>query len=273
MILLALALTGLCFGSFVNALVWRLHEQTKGRKDKRLSIMTGRSMCLSCGHELTTIDLVPVFSWLVLRGRCRYCKAAIPDTPVAELAVSAMFVISYLLWPTAITGIEALFFGFWLIFLTGFAALIIYDVRWTVLPDRITYPLLSLAIVQAFLKVIYNTDHIGRFAVGFWGLVVGGGIFYLIFQLSDGRWIGGGDVKLGAMLGLITGGPIKAMLVLFMAALIGSGYSLPLLAAKKIKRDSQVPFGPFLIIACIIVQLTGTGLVDWYKRKFLPFTP
>src|SRR6185369_3402365 len=103
-----LALLGLIFGSFVNALTWRLHEQEKlaGKKGKKaadrrqaLSISTGRYMCSNCGHELAAKDLVPVFSWLWLRGKCRYCGARIPDSPIVELATGLLFALSYAAWP------------------------------------------------------------------------------------------------------------------------------------------------------------------------------
>src|SRR3712207_2755294 len=98
MVYLAFLFFGLCLGSFVNALVWRIHEQDILREKERLSsadkqrleklsISKGRSMCMHCGHELAAKDLVPVFSWLYLRGKCRYCKHVIPDSPVAELLV------------------------------------------------------------------------------------------------------------------------------------------------------------------------------------------
>jgi leader peptidase (prepilin peptidase)/N-methyltransferase len=93
--------TRLCLGSFVNALIWRLHTQEglKSKKERtKYSITKGRSMCMHCKHTLSTIDLIPVFSWIYLRGKCRYCGYTIPDNPISELLTPTLFVISYLYW-------------------------------------------------------------------------------------------------------------------------------------------------------------------------------
>ncbi len=270
MIVLMLGILGLCLGSFVNALVWRTYQRNRGKKSKDLSILTGRSICTHCSHNLKAIDLVPVLSWLWLRGKCRYCHKPIEDSPLSELITAGLFIASYLWWPNALHGSEVLFFGFWLVFLTGFMALIIYDKRWLVLPDRIIYPLLGLAAVQTIIKVALGPANLANFTAAVWGLAIGGGIFYLLFQISDGQWIGGGDVKLGAILGLILGGPVQSAIMLFLAAVLGSGFSLPLLVTKKLKANSQVPFGPFLIVSTILMQLFGLALIGWYKRLFLP---
>src|SRR6185369_16739060 len=100
MIVFVLVLLGLIFGSFINALVYRIHA---GR-----NWVSERSECMSCHHPLAAKDLIPVFSWLYLRGKCRYCKKPIPDSPIVELALPALFVVSYLLWTTPLDG-RALF--------------------------------------------------------------------------------------------------------------------------------------------------------------------
>ncbi len=89
------------------------------------------------------------------------------------------------------------------------------------------------------------------------------------FQFSGGKWIGGGDVKMAVALGILIGGPINAILMLFLASLGGSLVALPLLVAGKAKRKTQVPFGPFLIAATYIVYLFGEQITIWYERVFL----
>jgi prepilin signal peptidase PulO-like enzyme (type II secretory pathway) len=90
------------------------------------------------------------------------------------------------------------------------------------------------------------------------------GLFYLLFQLSKGTWIGGGDVKLAIALGLIAGDPLRAMLILFMASLVGTLAALPTLIKNKNKRGIKLPFGPLLIAGTIIVQLFGADMIAWY---------
>jgi prepilin signal peptidase PulO-like enzyme (type II secretory pathway) len=276
MIVLLLIVFGVCLGSFVNALVWRLHEQGKLKKAKKksgtspdLSIVKGRSMCPHCHHALAAKDLIPVLSWLQLRGKCRYCHKPYDDTPLTELLVPLLFLLSYAYWPLTFNTRGELLFVFWLVFLVGFVALIIYDIRWQLLPNRIVYPLLGLAIIEVLLMVGLFDGRLMTLRSDVLGAAIGGGIFYLLFQVSNGRWIGGGDVKLGAVLGLIVGGPWPALLLLFLASCLGSLTAVPLLLTGKAKRSTRLAFGPFLIVAAIIVYLFGASMIAWYRRQVL----
>jgi prepilin signal peptidase PulO-like enzyme (type II secretory pathway) len=263
MIIVVLAVVGLCLGSFVNALVWRLHER---------KTMQGRSMCPQCGHQLAAQDLVPVLSWLWLRGKCRYCgKPISPQYPVVELATALVFVASYIWWPLELTGAQTAIFVIWLAILAGLMALLVYDLRWYLLPNRLIYPLSGLALLMAVIRIAAAPDIQKELLYTVLAVLVGGGIFYLLFQLSKGKWIGGGDVKLGWMLGLMVGTPARALLLIFIASVLGTAVSLPLLSSGKLKRTSVIPFGPFLIIAAIIVQLFGAGMLEWYRRTFITF--
>ncbi|MDB5168685.1 MAG: hypothetical protein JWO41_41 [Candidatus Saccharibacteria bacterium] len=274
MIILMLAVYGVALGSFVNALVWRIHAQSKETAKKspnskqldRLSISKGRSMCPHCKHELAAKDLVPVFSWLSLRGKCRYCKAPISvQYPIVELITGALFVASYLWWPNQLQGLEVGVFVLWLALLVGLIALLVYDLRWMLLPDRLVFPLTGLAALQALVAVTASDRPVVALINVVAAVAVGGGLFYVLFQVSAGKWIGGGDVKLGWLLGLSVGTPAKALLFIFLAALLGSLVSIPLVAVHKLKGKSVIPFGPFLIIAAIVTQLFGTAIIHWYR--------
>ncbi|HEX9153580.1 MAG TPA: prepilin peptidase [Candidatus Saccharimonadales bacterium] len=255
MVLLLLIVIGLVLGSFVNALVWRLHENKNWVSD--------RSECTHCHHKLGPLDLIPVVSWVALHGNCRYCHQKIEDSPFTELMLPALFVISYLCWPVDLAGKGLIEFVFWLVFLVGFAALIVYDLRWFLLPNKIVFPLVALAVIQVVVVTVYRHDVLLLLqAVG--GATAVGGIFYVLFQVSDGAWIGGGDVKLGIVLGLLAGGVIEGFLVLFAASLAGLMAALPSLLQGKAKRKTQIPFGPFLILGLVIVQLFGADVINWY---------
>ncbi len=272
MIVLFMIAFGLVGGSFINALVWRLHAQQKAKSKKqkaKLSILRGRSMCPNCRHQLAVLDLIPVFSWLWLRGRCRYCHRPIDDNPLVEALLPAAFVLSYFYWPLSFDSHGSMLFGLWLIFLTGFMALAVYDLRWMLLPNRLVYPLLGLAVGQVLLVTL--VFHGGRATLGTagLGLLIDGGLFYALFQLSGGRWIGGGDVKLGALIGLLVGGPGNALLVLFLASLGGCLIALPLLLTGRATRTSRLPFGPFLLLAAVVTYLFGADLISWYRHLFL----
>ena len=261
-----LTVLGLCFGSFTNALVWRLHKQASSSKKGAYSISRGRSMCPHCKHQLQALDLIPIVSWVALRGRCRYCGKPIPDTPLPELLLPLLYLFSYLYWPLKFYGEGITLFIFWLLFLVGFMALALYDYKWQMLPNRVLFPLAGLALLELCLQLVLFKGglHVALGAVS--GVLTGGGIFWILFQLSGGTWIGGGDVKLGALLGLILGGVTRSLLMIFGASLLGTLIMLPLLGQGKAKKTTRVPFGPFLIISAIILQLFGMSLISWYKR-------
>ncbi len=273
MIYIILGLLGLCFGSFVNAAVWRLHKQevTKSKKQKeQYSITRGRSMCPHCQHTLATRDLIPVLSWLELKGKCRYCKKPISwQYPAVELVTALLFIASYIWWPHGFNAGGLLQFGLWLVFLIGFMILLVYDLLWYLLPDRVVFPLVWLALAQVLVLATIYGGGLHAVTTAIWGVLVASGLFYLLFQISGGKWIGGGDVKLGVVLGLLLGGPVQSMLMIFTASLLGTLVALPLMLMGKAKASSRVPFGPFLIVATIIVYLFGASLIVWAKHTLL----
>lgn len=270
MIVVLLVLWGLCFGSFVNALVWRLYTQPKAKsmklKASDLSVLKGRSMCVHCHHTLAWYDLVPVISWLVLGGKCRYCNKPVSwQYPLVELSTATMFIVSYIFWPHGFDLAGIVQFVYWLIFLVGFIALMVYDFRWMRLPNKIVYPLLWLAVSQVIIISAIRGDISGLLVAAF-GSVALGGLFYCLFQISAGKWIGGGDVKLGFVLGLLAGGFLESMLILFIASIIGTLGSLPMLTKGKKGLKKRIPFGPMLILGCLIVYLFGASILDWYMN-------
>lgn len=271
MIIVLLIVLGLCAGSFVNALVWRLHQlqhkNLSAKQQNTLSVVRGRSMCTDCKHLLSATDLVPVFSWLYLRGKCRYCRKCISvQYPIVELLTAGLFAVSYIYWPVAVSGRGLFDIVVWLFALVGLVALTAYDLKWMLLPNTIVYKLMSLAIFGVLVDAFVFNQTDALFAAIYGGLV-GGGIFYVLFQVSKGKWIGGGDVKLGALLGILVGGPMNALAMLFVASLLGCIVSAVLLIFKKANPTSRIPFGPFLIVAAIIIKLFGVGLIVWYQNR------
>jgi len=273
MIIAFLVVVGLCFGSFVNALVFRLHMQSKKSsklkaQSSKYSITKGRSMCPNCKHTLAARDLIPVLSWLELRGKCRYCHKKFDDTPLSELLVSALFVLSYVFWPYTWTSASMALFVLWLMILVGFVALVIYDYRWYLLPNRIIFPLQAIAAVVAIVNLATYPE---LFSMGslLLGLLLSAGLFWALFAVSKGKWIGFGDVKLAVVIGLILGRPDQALLMLFGASAIGSLVAVPLLVTGKATRSTRLPFGPFLIVATIIAFLFGMSIINWYKTQLL----
>ncbi|HSH18091.1 MAG TPA: prepilin peptidase [Candidatus Saccharimonadales bacterium] len=292
LIFITLIAVGLCLGSFVNAFVWRHYAQaqlaeerdaladtkTPAAAEKRqaldtrraeLSIVRGRSMCTHCKHPLAARDLIPVVSFLWLGGKCRYCGHKIEDSPLAELLTPLLFIISYVGWPRELQGMEWLFFVLWLLLLVGFVALVLYDLRWFLLPHSIVLPLIALAVVYVLLLATVGQGGVPVLVGAFSGAVLISGIFYLLYWISKEQWIGGGDVTLGFLLGLLSGGPAKALLLVFLASFIGTLIALPLLLLGRAGRGTRLPFGPLLILAGIIVVLFGDRIIRWYTGQFL----
>jgi prepilin signal peptidase PulO-like enzyme (type II secretory pathway) len=268
-IALILFVLGLSWGSFVNALVWRLHEQ-KGHKkpDKSLSVLNGRSMCVHCRHELAWYDLIPLFSWLWLHGHCRYCKKPISKQyPVVELVGGLIFTGSYLLWPQVVHADgQWLLLTTWLVSSVGLLALLIYDVRWMLLPNKIIYPTLTVAFIGrlAYLILFENRPDHGLLL---WVLAVliSSGVFYVLYMVND-KWIGFGDVRLGLITGTLLADPQKSLAMIFIASLLGSLIAAPDLIRGKKTLASRLPYGPFLIAATAIMVLWGDSLLNWYKN-------
>lgn len=280
MVIAILAVLGLAWGSFANALVWRLYERSKlansakkaGERAKSsltasdLSIWRGRSMCPNCHHTLAALDLIPLASWLILRGKCRYCHKPISvQYPLVEALSALVFVGSYVLWPLTLASAASLaVFGLWLVMIIILVTLALYDLKWQLLPDKLVIALAVAALAQAVVAIASSGDPLKSLIDRAIAAAIGGGIFYIILIISSGKWIGGGDVKLGFVIGLIAATPAKSVLLIFLAALAGTLVSLPLLVSKKLKRSSAVAFGPFLILATALVVLFGQAIINWY---------
>lgn len=277
MIIALLIVLGLCFGSFVNALVWRLRQQSlpkkrRAAKDAELSIVTGRSMCPHCKHTLAWYDLLPVVSWLGLQGKCRYCKSPVSvQYPLVELLTAVAFVVSYVAWPISLdSGLAQIQFVFWLVSLIFMAALLVYDLKWMLLPNRLTGPFSIVTAVYALIGLsLHDGSTQGALISLFGAVTVTAGLFYLLFRMSDGRWIGGGDVKLAVGLGLLVGSIELGFLLLLTASVLGLVIMLPSVIKGKSGLSAKLPFGPFLILGTIVTVLVGNELVDWYINTVL----
>lgn len=270
LILAGLFLLGLCFGSFVNALVWRLRQQELVKN--KFSILGGRSQCPNCGHKLAAGNLIPILSWLFLRGRCRYCNKPISiQYPLVELLAAIVFVLSYVFWPAPFSNGQWLLFVTWLACSVGLLALAIYDLKWMLLPNRILYPTLFIALIGQLGYILFFADNKAHNS---WlltlSVLVASGFFAAIYLVSKGRWIGFGDVRLGLIIGVLLATPAKSFMVIFLASVLGMLFMLPALASGRKNLTSKLPFGPFLIIATGLSLLFGSSLIDAYKHLFLP---
>lgn len=235
-------LLGLAVGSFLNCVIFRLE---KGESPWR-----GRSHCFACQKELGIRDLLPVVSFVWQKGKCRYCHKKISwQYPLVELAAALSFVLAAwfrLGWAREI-AFEWLFRD-WL-FISFLIIIFVYDLRYYLILDRVVLPAIIIALsVNLLLGVAWINLLIG--------VLVGGLFFLLQYLVSSGRWLGGGDIRLGVLMGAILGWPGVAVAIT-LAYFIGSIVSLSLLAFKKKTWQSQLPLGTFLTAAVLIAMYWG----------------
>ena len=256
-------LTGLAVGSFLNCVIYRL--EIGG------SFLKGRSFCPFCKHKLFWFDLIPVFSFLFLRAKCRYCKKPISvQYPLVELATGILFV---LLWNYELgimnykfLSFEFIIYFLFLILISSFLILIfVFDLKHYIIPDKVVLPAIIIIFIYNLQFLIFkNFSTFNRLILSGFGAA---GFFLLIFLLSKGRAMGGGDVKLGFLMGFLLGFP-DILPALFFTFLIGAIIGIGLILTKKKKLKSEVPFGPFLVLGTYIAIFWGQALVNWYLSLF-----
>jgi len=256
---------GLAFGSFALAMVDRMKTNRDWVK--------GRSQCESCKHVLRPIDLIPLLSWLSTGGKCRYCTKKLSIAyPLTELFVGLAFLFSYVFWPHSLSGFLPIsMFIVWLIALVVMAGLFLFDIRWFLLPNKLIRPLIGLGLIWMVLDIAKDGVSVSIVVSYVLAVLVGAGVFLLLYMMSSGRWIGDGDIRLGVAIGLFAGSPLEAWFCIFLASVIGVLASTPLvLRTKKNKRlKLKIPFGPVLIIALYFTVLFGSQILDWYKAEVL----
>jgi prepilin signal peptidase PulO-like enzyme (type II secretory pathway) len=282
-IYVALVLVGACMGSFAGATVWRLrarqlvrdkknHEAVSGKEFNKLEklahtkLSSDRSRCLHCDYTLKWYDLIPVVSWLSLRGKCRNCHKPIGYFELLiELGVIAFFVVSYALWPfTLDTGLEITRFIIWLVSGVVLAMLFSYDAKWFLLPDRLTIVLAMLGVGTVAIAAVQSGNPLLSILSALGSVAILSGLYLGLYLISKGKWVGFGDVKLGVGLALLLIDWQLALIALFLANLIGSLIVIPGLASGKLKRSSRVPFGPLLILGAILAQFIGPAILSFY---------
>ncbi|MFZ2190524.1 MAG: prepilin peptidase [Candidatus Magasanikiibacteriota bacterium] len=244
--LLIIFILGSIFGSFLNAVVYRIHEKKS---------LWERSECPNCHKQIKWYDNVPILSFLILKGKCRNCKQKISwQYPLVELVMGILFVI-----PTFLVY-HANFFV--LIILLSFQWLIIFDLAFIFLYDLKYQEILELSIWPlAILLFLMNAS--GALVFTLIGIAIGGGFFLLQYLISKGKWIGGGDIRLGILMGIILGWKLT-ILALFVAYLLGGAVGSYLLITKKKEKNSEIAFGTFLVIGTLVSMWWGDRIVNWY---------
>lgn len=248
-IIILSSLLGLAVGSFLNCVIFRL--------EKGESFWRGRSHCFSCKKILRWQDLIPVFSFACRRGRCHYCGKKISwQYPLVELAAALLFGLAAIFQPaTDLVNWLSWLLRDWL-FISFLIIIFVYDFKHYLILDKVIWP----AVIFA---VLLNLSLHFPLMILILGAVFGTAFFLLQYTLSRGRWLGGGDVRLGLLLGLMLGWP-GIVMAITIAYFIGSVFSLFLIISKKKSWRSQLPLGTFLTVAAVITMFWGEQILQWY---------
>ncbi|MCK5085609.1 prepilin peptidase [Candidatus Parcubacteria bacterium] len=272
---------GLVIGSFLNVVIFRLETSDK--------IINDRSKCLYCDHRLSWYDLVPVLSFLFLKGKCRYCGKKISfQYPIVEITTGLLFVLVCCYFPF-VSNISLLIK--WLFLFYILSALIIvffYDLKHFIIPDKIIFPAVIVALIYNLISDFISSSgakfdyffinnsinsQLYLFLLGsqffntFIAALVGFLFLFLILLMTKGKGMGGGDVKLAFLMGLVLGWPVL-LLAMLMSFILGSIYGIPLIILGRKKMNSMVPFGPFLVMGTFIALFWGNEIISWYIQTF-----
>jgi len=272
----SVSLFGLAIGSFLNVVIWRA---------KNGETILGRSRCPQCKKLIAWYDNIPLLSFILLKGRCRNCKSKISwQYPLVELATALLFLIAFYNKFGLSDVSEAIsyklsaisLFRDWFL-IAAMVVIFVIDLRWYLILDVISLP--AAAIIFIFNLLVGDPTHNLCRLENLWscnplswsGLlisaIIGGSFFLIQFLVSHGRWVGGGDIRLGFLMGLALGWPqilIALMLAYFAGAIVGLG----LMAIGKKQWGSMLPFGVFLAPATIATLFWGKEILHWYLNIF-----
>lgn len=242
---------GTIVGSFLNAVIYRL-----GREK---SAFEGRSYCPNCKHTLSWRDLVPIFSFLVLSGRCRYCRKAISwQYPLVEIATGILFlIVVFFNFPNLLA------IGYLLVIVSLLVVIFVYDLLHYIIPDNVVYPAIAFSTAWVILNVVFGTYTIGQGLDYLYSALGAAGFFLLIVLVSKGKWMGVGDIKLAFFMGLVLSLP-GILVALFFAFFSGAIIGLGLIMAGKRGLKSEIPFGPFLVSGTFFALFFGEKIANWY---------
>ncbi|WP_027363474.1 prepilin peptidase [Desulfotruncus alcoholivorax] len=236
-------LLGTCIGSFLNVCIFRIPEKR--------TVIAGSSYCCACGQKLNFLDMVPILSYLFLKGRCRYCGARLSiQYPLVELLSGVMFLLIFIKHGF---GLSSLMLG---VFVSILIIAAVIDIHHRIIPDGLVVVGLLAGIP---LTVFQSTDKLVNGVIGFFTA----GIIMLVIAVVSKGGMGGGDIKLSALMGLYLGWQ-GVFLALFISFFFGGMTGIYLLLSGRKGRKDPVPFGPFLALGAVLAALWGNELLAWY---------
>ncbi len=248
-------------GSFLNCVVYRLSV-----KD---NFIKGRSYCPYCKEKINNIDLVPLFSFLFLKGKCRNCSQKISwQYPIVEFLTGALFLFIFIFYQNYIYTLSDIA---WMIYVITiffiFLIVFIYDLKYFIIPDETVISLIVISFLWHLFNFLNGSFLFNEILIYFLS-GVGASLFFLFFYLiSKGNWMGFGDVKIALPMGFFLGFP-NIFIALFLSFMIGAFVGTIMVLLKKKEMKSEVPFAPFLILGTFIAFFWGDFLLTSYLMFF-----
>lgn len=245
---------GSIVGSFLNVCIYRM--------PRKLSIILPSSRCPSCNMPIKPYDNIPLLSFLFLGGRCRVCKAGIPFRyPTVEFLNAALYVL--VLWRFGFVLHTAVYF----IFCSALIVITFIDLDFQIIPDRITLPGIPIGLIAGsfLLPDPFMRYSLLGYKASVIGFLTGGGLFYAVAVLSRGG-MGGGDIKMMAMVGSLMGWK-SVLLTTFLGSLTGAVLGISLMVFKGKGRKTKIPFGPFLALGALVTLFYGQEILNWYLNR------
>jgi len=255
LIYLFVFILGSAVGSFLNCVIYRLETSQ--------DFVFGRSFCPHCKHLLNWKDLIPILSFLILKGKCRYCQKRISfQYPLVEISTAFLFLLNFYQFRNHITLYSLIDLIFLFIISSFLVVIFVYDLKHYLIPDNVIYLATGLTLFYQFFKV-WNFGHWSLFEI--WNLVIGvlpSLFFLMIILISRETWMGFGDFKLSILMGLLLGWP-KILIAIFFAFLSGAVVGIILILLKQKTMKSQIPFAPFLIFGFFIALFFGGEILEF----------
>jgi leader peptidase (prepilin peptidase)/N-methyltransferase len=248
---------GAVIGSFLNVVILR-HNTGE-------SVVYSSSRCFSCNKKLKWRELIPIFSFLIQKGKCRHCQSKISwQYPIVEFITGLVFVLIF--WK--IYDYSLLITGYWFLIFSLFIIISVYDIRHQIIPNGPVYFLIILSFLNLLRNSnleIRNSDLLSNFLAG----VAFFAFFFLIWLVSKGKGMGLGDAKISLAVGWLMGlgsGLIALLFSFWLAAIFG--VLLLIFASKNFTLKSRIPFGPFLALGALVVFLFGSNILQIYFNLF-----
>lgn len=251
--LLIIFISGIIIGSFLNVCIYRIPENE--------SILFPWSHCPNCKTQIKPYDNIPIISFFILNGKCRTCQKNISlRYPLVELTTGIIFSLFYYRFGFTIDFIPGI------IFISSLIVITFIDIEYNIIPNIITLPLIIFFNFFGLYKYLVNND-IYLLIDPFTGLIIGGVILYIIAWISKGG-MGGGDIKLAALIGSALGLK-KVLITLFLAFIIGGIFGAVLIITGKKNKKDKIAFAPFICLGSIITLIWGKEIIVWYLNNIL----